>query len=53
MVLLSPTGRSILAFFKRDAEGWREHGLKEAKSRDSKKFKNRQSFKSQFQIPKS
>ena len=24
--LLTPTGRSILAFFKRDAEGRREHG---------------------------
>jgi hypothetical protein len=38
MVSISPTGGSILAFFKRDAGGWREHGLKEARSCDSKKF---------------
>lgn len=34
MVSLSPTVRSIFAFFKRDAEGWREQGRKDAKSRD-------------------
>ena len=25
-MLITPTGRSILAFFKRDAGGWRENG---------------------------